>query len=135
MRMPRGSSKPVVETQMISLADIAFLIIFFFMMTASFMRDKLVVALPSLPKTTRTETANSVAIDVHGKIFLNGESVENAKGLENHLKALLENKKDKDLQVRLRCDKNLKYKEYGAVYNAIAAAGGIIAVIHELRKP
>ena len=32
---------------MISLADIAFLIIFFFMMTASFMRDKLVVALPS----------------------------------------------------------------------------------------
>ena len=135
MRIPRGTSKPVVETQMISLADIAFLIIFFFMMTASFMRDKLVVALPSLPKTARTEAANSVAVDANGKIFLNGQAVENAKGLENHLKADLENKKGKELEIRLRCDKTLKYKDYGAVYNAIAAAGGIIAVIHELRKP
>lgn len=133
MRMARGRNKPVVETQMISLADIAFLIIFFFMMTASFMRDKLVVAVPSLPKTTRTEAANSVAVDAAGKIFLNGEPVESAKGLENHLKAILENRKGNDLQVRLRCDKTLKYKDYGAVYNAIGAAGGTIAIIHELR--
>ena len=104
------------------------------MMTASFMRDKLVVALPSLPRTARTETANSVAVDANGKIFLNGEPVESAKGLENHLKAVLENKKGQDLQVRLRCDRKLTYKDYGAVYNAIGAAGGIIAVIHNLRK-
>ena len=86
MRMPRGRSKPVVETQMISLADIACLIIFFFMMTASFMRDKLLVDLPSLPRTGRTDTPNSVVVDVHGKIYLDGEPVENAKGLENHLR-------------------------------------------------
>jgi biopolymer transport protein ExbD len=134
MRIPRGRSKPIVETQMISLADIAFLIIFFFMMTASFMRDKLVVALPSAPKTGRTETAHSVAVDADNRIYLNGERVESAKGLENHLKAVLENKKGKDLEVRLRCDKKLTYKEYGAVYNAIGAAGGTIAVIHEIRK-
>ena len=134
MRMPRGRSKPVVETQMISLADIAFLIIFFFMMTASFMRDKLVVALPSLPRTARTDTANSVAVDALGKIFLNGDPIESAKGLENHLKAVLENKKGKDLEVRLRCDKKLTYKDYGPVYMAIGAAGGTIAVIHDLRR-
>ena len=135
MRMPRGRSKPVVETQMISLADIACLIIFFFMMTSSFMRDKLVVDLPSLPRTSRTDTPNSVVVDVHGKIYLDGDPVDNAKGLENHLKALLENKKGKELEVRLRCDKTLKYKQYGPVYNAIGAAGGTIAVIHDLRKP
>jgi biopolymer transport protein ExbD len=134
MRIPRGRSRPIVETQLISLADIACLIIFFFMMTASFMRDKLVVDLPSLPQTGRTETPNSVVVDRHGKIYLNGDPVENAKGLENHLKALLENKKGKDLEIRLRCDKTLKYKEYGPVYNAIGAAGGTIAIIHNLRK-
>ena len=96
MRMPRGRSKPVVETQMISLADIACLIIFFFMMTSSFMRDKLVVDLPSLPRTSRTDTPNSVVVDVHGKIYLDGDPVDSAKGLENHLKALLENKKGKE---------------------------------------
>ena len=135
MRIPRGRSKVIVETQMISLADIAFLIIFFFMMTASFMRDKLVVAVPSLPQTSRTESPNSVVMDAAGKIYLNGDPVESAKGLENHLKAVLENKKGKDLQVRLRCDKALQYKEYGAVYNSIAAAGASIAVIHDIRKP
>ncbi len=134
MRIPHGRSRPIVETQMISLADIACLIIFFFMMTASFMRDKLVVDLPSLPQTGRTETPNNVVVDRHGKIFLNGDPVENAQGLENHLKALLENKKGKDLEIRLRCDKTLKYKEYGPVYNAIGAAGGTIAIIHNLRK-
>ena len=60
--------------------------------------------------------------------------MENAKGLENHLKATLENKKGKDLEIRLRCDKTLKYKEYGPVYNAIGAGGGTIAIIHNLRK-
>ena len=42
---------------------------------------------------------------------------------------------DKGLQVRLRCDRTLKYKDYGPVYNAIGAAGGTIAIIHELRSP
>ena len=74
-------------------------------------------------------------VDVHGKIYLNGERVESAKGVENHLKAILENKKDKELEVRLRCDKTLESKEYGPVYNAIGAAVAAIAVIHEVRKP
>ena len=45
MKMPGKRAKPVVETQMISLADIAFLIIFFFMLTSQFMRESAAIRL------------------------------------------------------------------------------------------
>ena len=48
MKMPKKTNEPVKETQMISLADIAFLIIFFFMLTSQFMRDKIAVPLPTV---------------------------------------------------------------------------------------
>jgi len=40
----------------------------------------------------------------------------------------------KDCEVRFKCDKGLTYKDYKGVYTAISNAGGIIAIMHELRK-
>jgi len=121
---------------MVSLADIAFLIIFFFLLTSTFMRDRLVVALPKLPRTKQTETPISVAMDKGAKLFLNGQEMPSAESLGMELKALLVDKKTpKDCEVRFRCDKDLKYKDYQKVYQAIGDAGGIIAIVHETRTP
>jgi biopolymer transport protein ExbD len=135
MKVKRQSTGPVKETQMVSLADIAFLIIFFFMLSSTFKRDKLVVALPNAPKTAKTETGLSVTMDSAAKIYLNGAPVENADALQSELATMLAGKtQPKDCEVRFKCDKTMTYKDYKNVYQAISNAGGIIAIMHELRK-
>ena len=135
MRISRPSTKPLVEAQMISLADIAFLVIFFFLLTSTVIKDKLKVKLPELPKTAKTEASNVVLLDANHVIFLNGESVANADSLEGQIKSLLRGKtKPEECEVRLRCEKTLTFKDYSAVYDAISNAGGVIAIMHEVRK-
>ena len=120
---------------MISLADIAFLVIFFFMMTASFMKDKTAVNLPSLPKAGKTESAFNVSMDAQGRIFLDGEPAESPEVLEGQLRTMIETgKTSKDCEVRFKCDKSLVYKQYSPVLSAISNAGGVIAIMHDLRK-
>ena len=136
MKIRRRKNAPIKETQMISLADIAFLIIFFFMLTSSFMRDRIAVALPDLPRTTKTEAPLSVVMDKESRLYINGEPVPNVEALETELKARLQDKTlPKETEVRFRCEKTLKYKDYRGVYEAISNAGGIIAVMHEVRTP
>ncbi len=119
---------------MISLADIAFLIIFFFMFTSTFMREKFSLNVPQLPRTTKSEAAAVVVIDKEGEMYLNGQPVGSASALERELTSLLHEKIGSQTEVRLMCDKSLPYKSYRGVYEAISRAGGIIAIVHELPK-
>jgi hypothetical protein len=50
MKMPASEPAPLSSALMISLGDIAFLIIFFFMLAPQFMRERAAVRLPELPK-------------------------------------------------------------------------------------
>ncbi len=135
MKIMRPRHKPIVETQMISLADIAFLIIFFFMLTSSFMRDNMGVSLPVLAKSDKTDSGVTVIIDKDAKIYLNGQLVGSADALERELKGMLADKTNpRDTEVRLRCDRTLKYKDYRAIYESISHAGGIIAIMHDLPR-
>jgi biopolymer transport protein ExbD len=120
---------------MISLADIAFLIIFFFLLTSTFMKDRIPIALPTMSQAAaRTQSQIIVAMDAKGKITLNGAPVASADVLELQVKGLLgENKKPEECEVRFRCDRALKYKDYSPVYGAISNAGGIIAIVHDVR--
>ena len=125
---------------MISLADIAFLIIFFFMLTSTFMRDKLAVALPQLTRTTRSESPITVVVakdpkvDERTKIYLNGVEVGGTDVLEREIKGLLADKSTpSEMEVRLNCDKTLPFKDYRGVYQAISRAGGVIAIRHEVK--
>lgn len=135
MQVPRKRRSPIVETQMISLADIAFLIIFFFMVTSSFMRDQLGIALPVLSRSGKTDSQIMVMVDKDAKIFLNGQQVGGADALERELKGLLSGKSGtRETEVRLRCDKTLKYPAYRPAFEAISRAGGVIAVMHDLPR-
>jgi biopolymer transport protein ExbD len=135
MKLARRRTEPIKETQMVSLADIAFLIIFFFMLTSTFMRDRLSVVLPALARTSRTESPVTVIVDREGKIYLNGQHVGSPGTLEAELKGIMAARGGaKDREVRLRCDKKLVYKDYRGVYQAISHAGGVIAIMHDLRR-
>jgi len=120
---------------MVSLADIAFLIIFFFMLTSTFMRDDQGVKLPTLARSQETSSSITVVMDNNAKIFLDGKEVGSPDALERELKGLLSaSKGEKESEVRLRCDKNLKYPQYKPVYEAISHAGGVIAIMHDLPR-
>ncbi len=134
MKIKRSNNKPVTETQLISLADIAFLLIFFFMFTSQFMRDKIKVPLPEIPKIHKTETGLSVAMDSQKVMYVNGQQMANKDELEGTLRSLLADKKDEGLEVRFKCDKNLAYKDYKPALEAISGAGGVIAVMHEVKR-
>lgn len=135
MKMPKKTTEPVKETQMISLADIAFLIIFFFMLTSTFMRDKISVPLPSTPEMSKTVAMRSVTLNADKHIFLDGELVDGKDALESRLKGLLEGKTEpRDVEVRFKCDKSLTFKDYKPIYEAISNAGGIISVMHDLPR-
>lgn len=135
MRITRARQKPIVETQMISLADIAFLIIFFFMLTSTFMRDKLGIALPVLANQQKTESPITVILDKEGRIFLDGQLVGSPDALERELKGLLADRTTtREAEVRFRCEKTLKYSQYRPIYEAISHAGGVIAIMHDLPR-
>jgi biopolymer transport protein ExbD len=133
MKIKRKRLSPVKETQMVSLADIAFLIIFFFLLSSSFMSDRAAVALPTLPKTGKTNSAIIVRMDADGGMFCNGEAMSDATVLESKLRDLLTGHvTPEECEVRFKCDKTAKYKVYKPVYEAIANAGGVIAIQHDL---
>lgn len=134
MKMPSKRNKPISETQLVSLADITFLIIFFFMLTSSFMRDKVKINLPEIPKVAETKSLHTVSLDSQGRIYLNGDAVDNKEMLEAQLKDLLTGKtKDDELEVRLKCERSLPFKDYKGVLEAISNAGGVISVMHEVK--
>ena len=41
--------------------------------------------------------------------------------------------KAEECEVQFKCDKALTYKIYNPIYQSIANAGGVIAVMHEVR--
>lgn len=134
MRIERRKAEPIKETQMISLADIAFLIIFFFMLTSTFMRDRLAVALPRLAHTTKTNSPITVVVDKDAKVYLNGQEVGGADVLEREIKSLLADRSTPtEMEVRLNCEKTLPFKSYSGVYRAISRAGGVIAIRHDVK--
>lgn len=120
---------------MVSLADIAFLTIFFLVLSASSIRDTMGIFLPQLARTTETESPISVTIDAKAQIYLNGEAVGSPSALERQLRSVLSARSNpRDCEVRLRCDKKLAFKDYREVYEAISHAGGVIAIMHDLKR-
>jgi biopolymer transport protein ExbD len=119
---------------MVSLADIAFLIIFFFMLSSTFMNDKSAIALPVLPKAGETTSAFAVTLVADGSLSLDGARMATPADLESALRAKLAGRTNpKDCEVRFRCDKAQTYKVYHPIYEAIADAGGVIAIMHEVK--
>ena len=134
MKIRRRNTKAISETQMVSLADIAFLLIFFFMLSSQFMRDRVEIDLPASPKTDRTESPINVVLDREALIHLDGQTLESADALQALLAIKLNGRTTPtSREVRLRCHRTLTFKDYHLTFEAISAAGGIICIMHDVR--
>ncbi len=133
MKLRIRRNEPIRETQMVSLADIAFLLIFFFMLSSQFMRDRVAVELPGLPRADRTQSGTSVTLDQTGALWLDGQPVASPDLLQSRLETILAGRTTaKEREVRFKCARTLTHRQFRPVLEAISAAGGVISIMHDV---
>ncbi len=119
-----------------SMADIAFLLLFFFLVTTQILEDKgILVKLPPWsneePDITRLKTRNvfSVLVNASNQLLVRGEQME-VEDLRIKAKEFISNpQKREDLAetpanaiISLKNDRGTNYKTYLGVYNELQAA-------------
>jgi len=116
-----------------SMADIAFLLIIFFMVTSNFVKEgHIELTQPRSPDIDAMKEAHiSVTLDKNGDLWLQGKPCPVAV-LEEGVKALLLEQSDKT--VMLKIDKDTRQESYGPVFLALSRAGAELALIGEKEK-
>ena len=110
-----------------SMADIAFLLIIFFMTTTNFAREKgLKFVLPEKkdqPQEVKIKSENllKVSINDKGEMFLNDEEAR-WENLEREVKLRLE--KNPNLIILIRTHRDAPYEYMIRAFDAVKAAGG-----------
>lgn len=120
--------EPHFEIPYLNIGDIAFLLIIFFILTSTFMRESYIkVKPPSSPDVRRMKDAPvSVSLDEKGQIWLQGTPCE-LSSLESGVGALVQEQTEK--MVMLKIDKNLTQKQFGPALLAISAAGAEVMLV------
>jgi biopolymer transport protein ExbD len=110
-----------------SMADIAFLLIIFFMTTTNFAREKgLKFVLPEKkdqPQEVKIKSENLLKISINdrGEMFLNDEEAR-WENLEREVKLRLE--KNPNLIILIRTHRDAPYEYMIRAFDAVKAAGG-----------
>jgi biopolymer transport protein ExbD len=110
-----------------SMADIAFLLIIFFMTTTNFARERgLKFVLPEKkdqPQEVRIKSENLLKISINdkGELFLNDEEAR-WENLEREVKLRLE--KNPNLIILIRTHRDAPYEYMIRAFDAVKAAGG-----------
>lgn len=118
-----------------SIGDLAFLLIMFFMLTSTFIKEAPLDLTPpeSLDIERIEESQISVSIDEDGNIYLQGVQMADAEAVEWGLTGLLEKIADESERLVLfRCDRDAPKTVFEPVIGAIAQAGGRIIAVGEL---
>lgn len=136
--MARKRKRRVVPIPTASMGDIAFLLIIFFLVCSEVSKEP-DVDLQS-PRSSHVQKVEAtvvarVAVDVTGRIFLDGQPVSSAKDVEWGVRAMLVNTMaDDQRHVQFKCDKSLAKEVFEPVLQAIAEAGGIIEAVGDLEE-
>jgi biopolymer transport protein ExbD len=125
MKLVRRTPKSVVPTA--SMADIAFLLIIFFMLTTSFSPVRTSVDLPhSVERSEVEQNAAIVAITSQNQlVFSDGETpgfdVASAADLSGHIRSLVSVQPNK--QFVIRADRTVRYATVDSVLDELRRSG------------
>jgi len=117
-----GEGKPMAEINMIPLIDVMLVMLVIFIITAPLLTHAVKVDLPkasSAPNLTRPDNIQ-LALDAEGRIWWNGELVEEA-GLEARMRAAAA--LSPQPEVHLRADGGLAYRKVATLLAAAARTG------------
>lgn len=126
-----------VSIPTVSLGDIAFLLIIFFLLSSNFYKESSIKL--KAPKASSLaqlqEFPVSVAIDEEGRIFLQGKRAASPDALESGVADLVKDKATTEGRtVMFKCDQAVTRDQFEPVLDAIARAGGQVAVMGEKIK-
>lgn len=111
-----------------TMGDIAFLLIIFFILCSSFVKDANIKVEPAA--STELEelefSSISVTIDTHGELRLQGKSGLTPEMLETAVANLLEGKEDRT--VKLRIDREQPKEVYMPIIEALSRAGATLQI-------
>ena len=115
------------------MADLAFLLVIFFMVTSNFVKEAHVeLEEASSPDVEpMKESQLSVTMDKNGDLWLQGKPCP-AAVLEEGIRALILERGDK--VVMLKIDKDIRQEKYGPVFMALSKAGAEIALVGRKEK-
>jgi biopolymer transport protein ExbD len=116
-----------------AMGDIAFLLIIFFMLTASFMRDKNVpLDMAVSPDIDKLQQAHiTVSVDAGGQVRLQGVRVS-IEELESAVEEMLGDRKDR--RVKATIDRRLQKPDYYPVFEALGKAGATLQLAGKLES-
>jgi biopolymer transport protein ExbD len=137
MKKKRRRRLAAILVPVASMADIAFLLIIFFMVCSHFAKDPGEKIDP--PTTLQVNPLDDfpmvVLIDKNGNIYFQGKKVSGHEQIEDEVRRYVEGKTDeKSRTVMVRCDREVLKHKFEPVYEAIAKGGGRIAAVGEKSK-
>ncbi len=132
MKKKRRRMRMAILVPVASMADIAFLLIIFFMVCSRFAKDPgLKIDLPTTPEVDQLDDYPMVVlIDQEGHLYFQGQKVAGHEQIEDEVRRYVEGKTDdKSRTVIVRCDRTVLKHVFEPVYEAIAKGGGRIAAV------
>jgi biopolymer transport protein ExbD len=126
-----------VSIPTVSLGDIAFLLIIFFLLTSNFYKESPLKLKPPRAADLKNlqEFPVSVSIDQSGRIFLQGKQVPDAEAVEWGVAALTKGKASAEGRtVMFKCDDAIPRDVFEPVLDAISRGDGIIAAMGQKVK-
>jgi biopolymer transport protein ExbD len=136
--MPIARRKPTRELEIPtdSVSDIAFLLIIFFILTTTLSKlSGFTAELPSADASQKqaaaTETKTPGVQLTGGKLLFNEQEVSLAALRDRLLDLQLASKQGQEKVVMLEAAGKVDYQTYYAAMAAIAAAGGVVAIVEE----
>lgn len=128
MKLVKAQKKSEPVIPVVSMSDIAFLLIIFFLVTTNFVKESHIrLKLPKADQGKKEDKIqNSVSVDKDGTVWLNGRKTES---LKSDLGAVLTNKTEAyQRKVFLKCDKDLKQADFMPVIEQMNEAGAILVL-------
>ena len=132
MKKRRSALKFIVP--IVSMGDIAFLLIIFFMLCSNFAREAGIKVEPPLSTDIDNveQSRHTVLIDEDSTIYLGGIEVYSVDALETELAEQLRDAPNPDARrVLFRCDRGVDRAIFEPVLDAITRAGGTVIAIGE----
>ena len=133
-RRRRRRSRAKFIVPIVSMGDIAFLLIIFFMLCSNFAREAGINVTPAVSVDIESveESELSVTIDEESAVHFQGRKLDSADALETELAEILgKATSDKARRVLFKCDRDVDRLVFEPVMDAITRAGGTIVAVGE----
>ncbi len=122
----RRKRKMAILVPIVSMGDIAFLLIIFFVLTSQFMKTKTELTLPEAVALDQLEGSITLEMDEEGVCWLQGQTVP-VGAMTSELQELLKTTDEKRVLVKIHCD--LPQKSFAPVYAAVSESGAEIGAV------